>query len=139
MKYNEEKGNLFKLDKNKYYFAHCISADYELGAGIAVEFQKRFKLKKTLKSIGNNKHPELLTINNVFNLVTKKNYWNKPTYDSITQCIRLMRDFCENYNIKYLAAPKLGCGLDRLQWSKVREIIFNEFKNLDIEIEIRYL
>ena len=46
---NERKGNLFDLNKDIYYFAHCISADYELGAGIAVQFQKRFKLKSVLK------------------------------------------------------------------------------------------
>lgn len=139
MKYNERKGNLFQLDNDKYYFAHCISADYELGAGIAVEFQKRFHLKNDLKRIGSNKYPELLTIDHIFNLVTKRNYWNKPTYDSITRCIHLMREFCKNQKINYLAMPRIGSGLDRLQWSKVREIIEEEFRDLDIEIEVRYL
>lgn len=50
-----------------------------------------------------------------------------------------MRDFCKCVDVKYLAMPKIGCGLDRLQWSKVREIIKEEFKDLDIEIEVRYL
>ena len=76
---NEKKGNLFDLDKDIYYFAHCISADYELGAGIAVQFQKRFKLKSILKNIGSGTYPDLITIDNVFNLVTKGKYWNKPT------------------------------------------------------------
>ena len=136
---NEKKGNLFELDNNKYFFAHCISSDYELGAGIAIEFQKRFGLKRQLKVIGNRTYPELLTINHVFNLVTKNKYWNKPTYESLTTCIRYMRDMCKNCNIKYLAMPKIGCGLDRLSWPKVREIIKEEFKDLDIEIEVRYL
>ena len=46
---------------------------------------------------------------------------------------------CKELEIKYLGLPKIGCGLDRLQWGKVREIIKEEFKDLDIEIEIRYL
>lgn len=46
---------------------------------------------------------------------------------------------CKELEIKYLGLPKIGCGLDRLQWGKVREIIKEEFKNLDIEIEVRYL
>ena len=50
-----------------------------------------------------------------------------------------MRDYCIKYNIRYLAMPKIGCGLDKLQWSKVREIIKDEFKDVDIQIEIRYL
>ena len=75
----------------------------------------------------------------VFNLDTKGKYWNKPTYKSITQCIKYMRDYCIKYNIHYLAMPKIGCGLDKLQWGKVREIIKEEFKDVDIQIEIRYL
>lgn len=136
---NEKKGNLFELDNNKYYYAHCISSDFELGAGIAVEFQKRFNLKKNLKKCSSGKYPELIVLNHVMNLVTKNKYWNKPTYESITKCIQYMRDMCKNCGIKYLAMPKIGCGLDRLQWGKVREIIKEEFKDLDIEIEVRYL
>ena len=139
MKFNEQKGNLFELDNDKYFYAHCISADYELGAGIAVAFQKKFQLKQTLKKIGKGDYPELIIINHVLNLVTKKNYWNKPTYESITKCIQDMRDFCKSVGVQYLAIPKLGCGLDRLQWGKVRGIIKEEFKDLDIEIEVRYL
>lgn len=30
--------------------------------------------------------------------------------------------------------PKIGCGLDRLQWDKVKEIIINTFKDIDLEI-----
>lgn len=136
---NEKKGNLFELDNKKYFFAHCISSDFALGAGIAVEFEKRFNLKKDLKKYTSGKYPELITINHVFNLVTKDKYWHKPTYESITICIQYMRDMCKNCDIKYLAMPRIGCGLDRLQWSKVREIIKEEFKDLDIEIEVRYL
>ena len=68
---NEKKGNLFNLNNDKYFFAHCISADYNLGAGIAVEFQKRIKLRSALKNIGSRTYPELITINHIFNLVTK--------------------------------------------------------------------
>lgn len=42
-------------------------------------------------------------------------------------------------DIKYLGIPKLGCGLDKLQWKKVKEIIEEVFSDMDIEIEIRYL
>ena len=136
---NEKKGNLFELDNDKYFFAHCISSDYELGAGIAVEFQKRFHLKQQLKEFGKGEYPQLIIINHVLNLVTKNKYWNKPTYDSITKCIQDMRDFCKQVDVKYLAMPKIGCGLDRLQWGRVREIIREEFDDLDIEIEVRYL
>ena len=46
---------------------------------------------------------------------------------------------CKKLDIKYLGLSKIGCGLDRLSWTKVREIIKEEFKDLDVEIEVRYL
>lgn len=75
----------------------------------------------------------------VINMITKKKYWNKPTYESFTIALKEVRDICIARGIKYLAMPKIECGLDRFQWGKVREIIQEIFKNLDIEIEVRYL
>ena len=42
-------GNLFQIAKETDYLAHCISKDYALGAGIAVEFQRRFRLREKLR------------------------------------------------------------------------------------------
>ena len=146
MKFNEQKGNLFELDK-KYSLVHCISQDCAMGAGIAVQFDKTFKgmknyCKRVIKE-NNLSFPVVIPFNEdnrcIFNLVTKKAYYGKPTYLTITKCIHNMVGMCKEFDIKYLAMPKIGCGLDRLQWGKVKEIIKEEFKNLDINIEVRYL
>lgn len=144
---NEKKGNLFELE-GKYALAHCISLDCEMGKGIAVEFDKRFRgMKRWLKeivSVYDMNFPKTIPAIDknkrvIFNLITKRNYWGKPTYETIEKCIIEMANYCLRHEIKYLAMPKIGCGLDRLQWGKVREIIKEEFKDLDIEIEVRYL
>lgn len=147
MRLIEEKGNLFDLEE-KYALAHCISLDCAMGAGIAVEFDKRFEgmkqeCRRHVEKYGL-KHPNIFMYEGkerriVFNLITKKNYYNKPTYITITQSLQMLREHCEHYGIKHLAIPKLGCGLDRLQWDKVKRIIEEEFKYLDIEIIVRYL
>ena len=41
--------------------------------------------------------------------------------------------------ITKLAMPCIGCGLDKLKWEKVREIIKEIFEDMDIEILICYL
>lgn len=146
MKYNEQKGNLFELDE-KYSLVQCISLDCKMGKGIAVEFDKRFKGMKTTLQYAIKEYemrvpvciPYASKSRYVFNLVTKKVFYGKPTYRTITDCIKEMKFQCEKYEIKFLGLPKIGCGLDRLQWGKVREIIQEEFKDLDIEIEVRYL
>lgn len=144
MRYNEQQGNLFELD-NRYSLAHCISQDCEMGAGIATEFNIRFpsmriKLKQVILDNEINYPFTILVIDNqVFNLITKERYFHKPTYDSITIAIRQMAAICKQQEIKYLGMPRLGSGLDGLQWSKVKDIIMREFKDIDIEIEVRYL
>lgn len=146
MKINIQQGNLFELDK-KYALAHCISQDCAMGAGIAIQFDKKFKgmknyCKRVIKE-NNLSFPIIIPFNKddrtIFNLVTKRVYYGKPTYQTITKCIQDMAYICKEFNIKYLAIPKIGCGLDKLQWGKVREIIEQEFKDIDIEIEVRYL
>ena len=141
---------MFDLD-NKYALAHCISYDTDnsksWNLGIVVEFKKKFS---GIKEYTNNFIREnnlscpcvVPYIHNervVFNLVTKKYYYGKPTYETISKCIKDMAYLCRKLDIKYLGLPKIGCGLDKLQWEKVRKIIKEEFKDLDIEIEVRYL
>lgn len=151
MKLIEEKGDLFNLP-TKYDLAHCISLDCAMGAGIAKAFVQKYpELKPTLikcVKMNNLKHPITISTPTGFlagddgmihNLITKERYWHKPTYDTITECIKQLAFQCRRYNTKCLAMPKIGCGLDRLNWWKVRSIIEEEFKDLDIEIVVRYL
>jgi len=133
----EEKRNLFEVDK-KYYLAHCISEDCAMGAGIAVEFQNKFKLRNKLLQC-DPEYPMCIQIGRVYNLITKAKYWNKPTYSSLEGAVLMMRELALDKEIKFIAMPKIGCGLDRLQWGKTREIIQEVFKDTDIEILICHL
>ena len=49
MEFREEKRDLFSVP-NDYYLAHCISADFAMGKGIVVEFNRRFDMKNQLKA-----------------------------------------------------------------------------------------
>lgn len=142
MVYKEEIRDLFSVPED-YYLAHCISADFGMGKGIVVEFNKRFDLKRKLQR----KYPDYINQwhhenyegdcileDRVLNLITKERYFNKPTYDSLTTALVVCGVACLNNNIKRIAMPMIGCGLDRLQWNKVSEIIKEVFKNTDIEI-----
>ena len=41
---------------------------------------------------------------------------------------------CREYGITKVAMPRIGCGLDRLNWDDVRPMIEEIFKDMDIEI-----
>lgn len=133
-----KKTNLFSVT-DEYYLAHCISADYALGAGIAVEFQKRFHLKEKLLSEGSGMFPDCVLIGRVFNLVTKNKYWNKPSYESLRRTLDMMKMTCLENGISKIAMPKIGCGLDRLMWAQVKEDIEKTFEDTDIEILVCHI
>lgn len=155
MKFRLVKKDLFKVDN--CYYAHCVSRDYALGAGIAVEFDKRYNMSKKLIHMGE-KHPSTLKqkcvcIDNVLNLVTKEKYWHKPTYESLRGSLLEMKELIKQImeynelcgddsvydNINKIAMPKIGCGLDRLSWDIVEGMIKEIFQDLDIEIIVCYL
>jgi hypothetical protein len=136
----EEVMDLFTVPQG-YYLAHCISGDYALGAGIAKQFVEnynmRFKLHKNFPIPDGEKFANVgqaLLVDNVFNLVTKARVFHKPTYESLYDTLLDMRVQCENLDISRLAIPLLGCGLDRLNWEQVKDIIEDVFDSTDIEI-----
>lgn len=142
MIYKEEFRDLFSVPQD-YYLAHCISADFGMGKGIVVEFNKRFNLKQKLQ----NKYPNHLSewlLNKwsfncilegrVFNLITKERYFHKPTYHTLTGALIMMKDICIKNNITKVAMPVIGCGLDRLLWNRVSNIIKEIFEETEIEI-----
>ena len=49
MTYSEENKDLFTVSED-YNLAHCISADFGMGKGIVVEFNKRFDMKRKLQT-----------------------------------------------------------------------------------------
>lgn len=77
--------------------------------------------------------------NIIYNLITKDRYWHKPTYNTLNKALDDLVWYCKQDNRKYLAMPKIGCGLDRLSWDRVKAMIENKFKDLDIKIVVRYI
>lgn len=141
----EVQQDLFTVPQD-YYLAHCISGDYALGAGIAKEFDKkynmRFKLNRDYPIPKDKKFANVgkaLLIDKVFNIVTKQRYFHKPTYKSLFHAVNNMKEQCEKLHIDKLVMPRIGCGLDRLEWQHVKTIIEGIFYNTDIEILVCYL
>lgn len=143
IEYREEHGNLFEKYMDKpVTFAHCISADFALGAGIAKQFDERFHLRKELKEkfpLGVDR-PCCIYINRVFNLVTKEKCFFKPNYRALDEALKDMA-FKFNKIRQYLPSdtivmPKIGCGLDRLEWYAVKPIIKEAFEFIDVRIII---
>ncbi len=153
MIYKEVKKDLFTLDA-EYVLAHCISADYALGAGIATIFRNKYGVKAALlRKFIQNKWDGIgrcdFTNNNeaedgtgyplVANLVTKEKCYHKPTYDTLKQALEDMKNGLINVYapcgaVHKIGMPLIGCGIDRLKWERVSEIIKEVFADTDFEI-----
>ena len=147
MTIREEQRDLFTVPTD-YILVHCISADFAMGAGIAKEFARRGVKARLIE-----KFQGLIDIGDClitattgwrleFNLVTKKKYWQKPTYNSLKAALidaKLYSLMVADKGVEKpkpvkLAMPRIGCGLDKLEWSKVKTIIEDVFANTDVEI-----
>lgn len=141
MTIREEQRDLFTVPTD-YIFVHCISADLAMGAGIAKEFAKRGVKAQLQRDYQDIEVGDCLVSDTTgwraeFNLVTKEKYWQKPTYETMRMALEdtksLYEELMSYENVK-LAMPRIGCGLDRLQWDKVKAIIEEVFADTDIEI-----
>lgn len=155
--YVERQCNLFEEygDRKDVYFAHCISADCAMGAGIAIQFVDWFKKKYDLNlrsfcSCGDVNEGTCIEVGRLFNLVTKEHYWDKPTYSSLERSLKYMaKIYMQDYvinsmdgteaEVTTIVMPCIGCGLDQLKWEKVRNIIFKVFRYIPVNIIVCYL
>lgn len=148
MTITEVKQDLFTVPKD-YILVHCVSADFAMGAGIAKEFTKR-GVKDYLLADLIALTPEKERVGNCvvsfetgwvseFSLITKEKYWHKPTYNTLRKSLLSAKEVIASLDYRYgemarLAMPKIGCGLDKLSWGKVKAIIEEVFADTDVEI-----
>ena len=132
----EENIDLFTVS-NDYALAHCVGNDFLMSAGIAVEFKKRFGNQNMLinNSLGVGTtlllSPPLIE-KHVFYLITKPySKSSKPSYQSIEKCLDDMFKQAKENGITKIAMPKIGCGLDGLNWNIVKNII-KKYQNTDV-------
>ncbi len=143
MIYREEKKDLFLVDFNEWTPAHCISLDCKMGAGIAVPMKEEFKLHDLSTIILNSNIPikvgDAVYHNKVYNLITKKNYWDKPTMKSLRETLMFMCIHSKKHDIRKIVMPRISSGLDKLSWFYVRSIIVSIFAVTDMEIMVCYI
>ena len=125
--------------------AHCISSVSShprwMSKGVAKGLDDKLQLKKLLKNrvleVG-----KVATVcargHLVHNLVTKSAHYNKPTYQRLNEALIHL----QNWIVKYcqphalLCISKLGAGLDKLDWEKVKHMIQEIFWLTPIEIRV---
>lgn len=145
MRYTEKQVDLFTEEADCY--VQCISSDLVMGAGIAVGFNHNFDMKgRMVSKYGSLIHKWKDADTGfcvyeapVYNLITKRFVWEKPTLDTLRSALIDLREQLKSSDFKKVVMPKIGCGLDRLNWADVSKMIKEVFEDLDIEIVVCYL
>lgn len=113
-----------------------------MGRGLALEFTRKFPymLKEYQKAcrIGQcdigvlhiYKAPLSKWTKYVVNFPTKKHWKNPSEMEYITEGLSALTDFVEDFGIKSIAIPAIGCGLGGLDWNKVGPMVEIAFINM---------
>lgn len=131
----EIRGDLF-LAPDGYALAHCVAQDLKMEKGIASVFRKKFGGIENLRSQDPKVGKALYLAGKtrpLFYLVTKETSSDKPTYHSMWDSLVHLRDQLLELEIRQVGIPKLGCGLDRLNWRIVRSMIEEVFRYTGID------
>ncbi|XP_029995404.1 ADP-ribose glycohydrolase OARD1 isoform X2 [Sphaeramia orbicularis] len=131
-------GDLFSCSEDDA-LAHCISEDCRMGKGIAVTFKQKFggvdELKEQKKLTG-----QCAVLKRgrrfVYYLITKPKATQKPTYESLRLSLEDMKSHCEMNGVTKISMPRIGCGLDRLRWERVSELLEQVFRHTGISITV---
>ncbi|XP_053955921.1 ADP-ribose glycohydrolase OARD1-like [Anastrepha ludens] len=137
-KLTEVEGDLFSAPKS-HSLAHCVGADFAMGAGIAVKFKQIYAQVDKLLGQGVTSGGVAVLQDEdryIYYLVTKPQSWGSPTYDSLRSSLTAMREHMRENHVKQLAIPRIGCGIDGLEWDKVSNELGNVFGGEELEIVV---
>lgn len=122
---------------------NCVGV---MGKGIAAEFKKRFPHMYEMYAqeckAGNvrtgklNIYRDLFGSKLIINFPTKR-HWKSPTLLSdIEAGLNYFRDHYQEWDIKSVAFPPLGCGNGGLSWMDVGPLMYSKLSDLNIAVEI---
>lgn len=124
--------DITKYLKDGNVICHCVSADYKLGAGVALAIANaRPDLRAYLDTLSY-AHACCDTVFEakdvtIHNLVTKSKYFQKPTYYNLDLALAALRLKIQTDKDIVIYCPRIGSGLDKLNWFKVVERLHEIF------------
>ncbi|ALL52882.1 polyprotein [Xingshan cricket virus] len=146
---DEKYGNILSATmNNRSAILHCISADKAMSAGLAEKIDLKWGIRDRLppapdigiayavpcqgsdmegcaRTTFPNQQPAPSEAHGgwVINMVTKSKKHNKPLLNTVVSTLHNALRQCDRLGVREIHLPRIGCGLDRLDWSQVREAI----------------
>jgi hypothetical protein len=137
----EEPIDLFATDSS-YSIAHCISADLKMSRGIAATIKKIFGDATPILSSLNPKIgdviPIRLTNRIVYFLITKNKCFHTSRLSNIKISIKKLKETMLKQHDLKIAIPTTAIGQDNYDWTIIKQMIYAEFYDTNINLLICY-
>lgn len=130
------------LMNSKDSLCHCVSECLAMGKGIAVLFKQRFggvdELKAQKIGVGGVAVLDRRDTDGryVYYLITKPRYFHKPTYQTLASSLAAMFQHMAANGVRRVAMPEIGCGLDGLEWGKVKEMLLTMVTGSGLQVTV---
>ena len=137
---------IFGTDDSIFYqpnpIGHCISADARKSKGFADILSHRIPgLRSTCRKAR-------LFMGQVFpfwdstgkryiyKLVTKESFYEKPNLSTLSKTLEALKTHASMNGVSTFAIPKLGCGLDQMNWQEVVKLLRDIFAYADVQLVV---
>lgn len=132
-------GNMFDSDAN--YFVNPVNTIGTSGKGLALEVKRRYsqteRIYQAVCKSGEFDIGDILQVPTddhkfILFFPTKKHWRDPSEYEYIERGLDSLKYHCKDMpEHSIVAIPQLGCGLGRLEWSKVHRLILQYLGDMD--------
>ncbi|HBM15974.1 MAG TPA: Appr-1-p processing protein [Lentisphaeria bacterium] len=136
-------GNIF--DSKAQTIVNTVNCVGVMGKGIALEFKKRFpemfneykdKCDKSLVKPGVPYIYSNLLGGSIINFPTKDHWRSSSHLEFVVKGLDIFLEKYQDWGVKSVAFPPLGCGNGGLEWEMVGRIMYQKLSNLDVPVSI---
>ena len=121
---------------------HCFSADARMSKGFAEFLSHRIsglrsKCRKAKLFMGQvYAFWDSTGKRYMYNLVTKERFHDKLSLLTLSKTLKAMKIHASTNGVSTIAIPKLGCGLDQMNWQEVVKLLRDNFGYADVRIVV---
>ena len=135
-------GNENSIIQQPNSIGHCISADAKMSKRFAEFLSHKIPgLRPTCKKaklLMGQVFPfwDSTGRRYIYNLVTKERFFDKPDLPTLLTTLEGMNSHAAMYGVSTIAIPKIGCGLDQMNWQEVVKLLRGVFAYSDIHVVV---
>ena len=111
-----------------------------MAAGIAGKIKQQFPMRKPTSDSVRQKAlwPQIIKKPQrfVYLLIKKTRYFHKPTYKALRASLLALKSHAETNNVTRISMPRVGCGLDQLDWEELRDMIQDVFHGSTVQVTV---